>query len=705
MSAAMAVLLAWCAGAQEEPVTDAVSREFSVYTGVTSLPLEVTSVAGREFTVYAGTTEGEAPVDFAAGREFTVYAGAIVSGGAPADAVAREFTVSVGDPAALLPPSDAPSREFSIYIPQADLQATSFTVDGLVERGAVVDLSWGVRNNGPRDVESAWVDCVYLSRSSVQLTDPIQLTCEVSPEGLAAGEGYGRVARVTIPEDLNNANRFLWLAVEASNSIGEDNESNNVWTAGPYSFPNEGEVERVLPQLDTIFVSLEAGNDETGLGTSEEPLRGLTLAVDHASSYANVNQPVEVRVSPGVYEEAFNLPPNVKLFGANPFDPGETVLRPPAAALKGNGNVVVMVSEGDDMALRDLTLSLDNAKGVTDATLLMVDNAEVAVDNVVMDGAGSSGSLGLMVFGSGSSDSKVTRTTFTGLDFGAMVEGSEINLTRNTFDNIAGDAITVVLAKGLDAGLVPTLGDENRIGTTGRNTFGVVSGFFIANETVIEVKAEQNDWGIYEEEDIAEQMFGPVDFQPFLGQVVVTPSLFVTVLDEDTGGPVFSAEVQLAPSSLPPVRQNSNGVYTITFVTAGTYSVAVTADGYFDSLETVVVPNGVTLVEAVVSLEPDGTLATPITHSVDTNDNNAVDLSDLLRAIQFYNARVIKCAAGTEDGYNVGRGDTFSCRNHAADYNPPDWSISLSETLRMVQLYNLGGYIRCDDGEDGYCAP
>ncbi|MDM8550373.1 hypothetical protein QUF72_09855 [Desulfobacterales bacterium HSG2] len=44
---------------------------------------------------------------------------------------------------------------------------------------------------------------------------------------------------------------------------------------------------------------------------------------------------------------------------------------------------------------------------------------------------------------------------------------------------------------------------------------------------------------------------------------------------------------------------------------------------------------------------------------------------------------------------------TFPSR-HSSDYNPQDYEISLSELLRVIQLYNQGDY-HCDPGgEDGY---
>ena len=62
------------------------------------------------------------------------------------------------------------------------------------------------------------------------------------------------------------------------------------------------------------------------------------------------------------------------------------------------------------------------------------------------------------------------------------------------------------------------------------------------------------------------------------------------------------------------------------------------------------------------------------------------------------------CQTGTEDGYDPGPGD-HSCATYASDYNPQDWTISLSELLRVIQFYNSLGYRYCpaEATEDGYC--
>lgn len=91
-------------------------------------------------------------------------------------------------------------------------------------------------------------------------------------------------------------------------------------------------------------------------------------------------------------------------------------------------------------------------------------------------------------------------------------------------------------------------------------------------------------------------------------------------------------------------------------------------------------------------------------HAADVNEDSAVSLSELLRVIQLYNLDVFHCEESGEDGYAPGVGDT-SCPPHNSDYNPQDWSVSLSELLRLIQFYNSleRKFHACDTGEDGFC--
>jgi len=95
--------------------------------------------------------------------------------------------------------------------------------------------------------------------------------------------------------------------------------------------------------------------------------------------------------------------------------------------------------------------------------------------------------------------------------------------------------------------------------------------------------------------------------------------------------------------------------------------------------------------------EPDCTF-----HSADYNPQDwTVDMSELLRVIQIFNVGSYHCDPSGEDGYAPGPGDQ-NCNAHKSDYNPQDWTVNMSELLRLIQFFNFGAY-HCDPGgEDGY---
>ena len=94
-------------------------------------------------------------------------------------------------------------------------------------------------------------------------------------------------------------------------------------------------------------------------------------------------------------------------------------------------------------------------------------------------------------------------------------------------------------------------------------------------------------------------------------------------------------------------------------------------------------------------------------HNADQNGDKVVDLPELLRLIQLFNLGAYHCAenaGATEDGYLPGEdmGQT-DCLPHASDYSVQDWSIDLFELLRIIQLFNAWNYHPCPGGEDGFC--
>jgi subtilisin-like proprotein convertase family protein len=94
--------------------------------------------------------------------------------------------------------------------------------------------------------------------------------------------------------------------------------------------------------------------------------------------------------------------------------------------------------------------------------------------------------------------------------------------------------------------------------------------------------------------------------------------------------------------------------------------------------------------------------------SADQNGDFVISLNELLRIVQLYNALALHCAGNpndTEDGFVIGTGDNQTCEPHDTDFAPQDWLISLSELLRAVQFYNTLGYHYCPQSgsEDLLC--
>lgn len=92
-------------------------------------------------------------------------------------------------------------------------------------------------------------------------------------------------------------------------------------------------------------------------------------------------------------------------------------------------------------------------------------------------------------------------------------------------------------------------------------------------------------------------------------------------------------------------------------------------------------------------------------HSADQDSRGSVGLSELLRVVQLYSLGEFSCDAApeSEDGFQPGDTGDRACAAHNSDYSPQDWSIGLSELIRLIQLYNANAYhVACgtDDGFD-----
>jgi len=88
-------------------------------------------------------------------------------------------------------------------------------------------------------------------------------------------------------------------------------------------------------------------------------------------------------------------------------------------------------------------------------------------------------------------------------------------------------------------------------------------------------------------------------------------------------------------------------------------------------------------------------------HTADLNGNGIIELGELLRVIQLYNAEAYHCVLeeqNSEDGYMPGLGNQ-DCTPHSSDYLPQNWRIGLGELLRLVQFYNADGVAPVEEEE------
>ncbi len=172
------------------------------------------------------------------------------------------------------------------------------------------------------------------------------------------------------------------------------------------------------------------------------------------------------------------------------------------------------------------------------------------------------------------------------------------------------------------------------------------------------------------------------------------------VTDARTGAPVY-AQVTVTGNSQPVFTDPDVGDYH-RLLLPGEYTLSFEAEGYAPQTAAGLVVAGGAATRHDVALDP--VVDNP--HTADQNANGRVEMSELLRGIQFYNARALHCDAGTEDGYAPGSGDE-GCVPHASDYygGAADWRIDLHELLRLIQFYNAGAYRDCSEAgsEDGYC--
>lgn len=452
---------------------------------------------------------------------------------------------------------------------------------------------------------------------------------------------------------------------------------------------------------------------------------GVYCTIQAAVDAAFADGGGEVDIAPGVYPENVVLHDGVSLRGN-----AEGVI----IELPGGPLPLALVQTANDSRLRLLTLRLPEGAAAAVPLIGIFGVENIEMDDLILDGGFNRGSVGVLVESQALATSRIRTSTLQGLEVGVIAEDTTFRITRCLFTDLLRDGIwarppsgKIVPKRGGDT---PNLGDNEDLELSGFNRFRNIGGFldnggnvinegdsfFLRNTTGFPLTAQINDWGLYDTAEIAARISDQppaakgiskasttVTYEPYLGKSLFPGSVYVRVRDAASLTALADATVQLLLNAIDthikPAYDTVSKLYSFTFINPNTYSVNAVAPGHDGGTGVVsVLPADI----AALELRLAANVVPTSYNSSDTNQDGAIDLSEILRIIQFYNLRALHCDATTEDGFAPGAGGQ-ACAPHNADYNPTDWTISLSELLRQIQLYNSVGYHACPEGEDGFC--
>jgi len=204
-------------------------------------------------------------------------------------------------------------------------------------------------------------------------------------------------------------------------------------------------------------------------------------------------------------------------------------------------------------------------------------------------------------------------------------------------------------------------------------------------------------------------------YEPTPQNSILLNNLFSTLIDSETGERIKDGRVFIKPSNIE-IRRNQDGVYPCTGLPDNRYTITVHAANGANTSRVRQMHGGNNYSEhftlaATTSGGGDNEGETPDPrpgwsgHSADFQEPyGRLSLSEVLRVIQLFNSSEIHCSPASADGFGIGPGPR-DCTPHSADYRPQDWKIGLQELLRIIQFFNARGLVPCIGSEDGFCLP
>ncbi len=328
------------------------------------------------------------------------------------------------------------------------------------------------------------------------------------------------------------------------------------------------------------------GGSDANPGTREAPWATLQYAIDHVP--ASITRRGRVIIQRGVYTENIHLRSNVTLVSAS-RDPRNVEIR----------GQVTTDSSGRDATLAYITFRLPAGAG-NDAPLVSLNNAGALLDHVNLYGPGHG--IGIDAQGAGASSSVLTDSVVNDFGIGVRIEPAAVfTVRRNRFENnTLAFYIYSAVSPTVKTISLPVLRGSKLFGdatdpNTGWNTIvAPAQGLAVVNETTVSVTMENNDWNVTSPAEISSVVQGNVDVEPFLAKssAVLVAALYATVWDARNQARITNATATLSPSPYQPVTQNQNGVYAFSAISAGGYTVTVSAPNYQTAAQTVFVNEG-----------------------------------------------------------------------------------------------------------------
>lgn len=361
----------------------------------------------------------------------------------------------------------------------------------------------------------------------------------------------------------------------------------------------------------SFFVSA-GGADTVGGGSTTSPWATISYAI--AQSGASAVNPVRIIIADGNYPEDVELIPWVTLVGA-------------VGALP---RIEGTVFGADNSGL----VNLEIAAFTSDEVMLVMDNVAMTLENVVFRGSAARPAAGILADGARTASSTIDGCFFTSVSIGIDVGGALPIIRRCTFEDTTIAGVFVRDTATLGAGA--SMGDVDDP-STGSNLFsGITQGRAIINELDTTLLAQQNDWGTLDVNLVQRDLVsGPVTVAPLLtpGSAADTASLYVTVWTAETQNRIRTAAVTASTSggASVTVEANSNGVYSLPILRAGSYTIAVDANGYESQTLSVTLEPG-QLGSQIVALQlPEEKAGGPSCYG-EPGSSMGFGLSDLLMA-------------------------------------------------------------------------